>query len=124
MRNHWRHKLNTTTLVKMAAGPLALTAIAGMTILIPQVHAQDNGASEAAKILIGMQIAPVPLDLKGKDPNLVGFGSYLINATADCNGCHSAGPDTEFVAGGIPYFSQHPTKINPATYLGGGNDFG
>ena len=33
-------------------------------------------------------------------------------------------PPTQFVPGGNPYLSQHPTVVNPATYLGGGRDFG
>jgi len=78
---------------------------------------------DPAKVQQGMQIAPVTLNTQGKDPNLVGYGSYLVNAVADCNGCHSAGPQTEFAMGGNPYFNQ-PTKVNPATYLGGGRDFG
>ena len=79
-----------------------------------------------AKILKGFQIAPVPLSMVGLDPNLVGLGSYLVNANSDCNGCHTAGqpPNFEFVAGGNPYFGQHPKKLDPATYLGGGQDFG
>jgi len=48
----------------------------------------------------------------------VGLGSYIVNAQGDCNGCHSAGPATEFAVGGNPYFGQ-PTKINPATYWAG-----
>src|ERR1700737_4053194 len=82
----------------------------------------DNDRNES-KVRKGFQIAPVPLNLKGKDHELVGLGSYIVNAQADCNGCHSAGPQTEFLPGGNPYFGQKE-KINPATYLGGGRDFG
>jgi hypothetical protein len=51
-----------------------------------------------------------------------------VNVVGDCNGCHSAGPATEFAPGGNPYF-RFPifdgTKMtNTATYLGGGRDFG
>ena len=84
---------------------------------------QPTPLVDPAKALRGFQIAPVPLNMQGRDPYLVGYGSYLVNAVADCNGCHSAGPPTEFVAGGNPYFGQK-TIINPATYLGGGRDFG
>jgi hypothetical protein len=59
---------------------------------------------------------------------LVGLGSYLVNASGGCNSCHSNGPPTEFTPTGNPYFLSPPfdghTKINPATYLGGGRDFG
>ena len=76
-----------------------------------------------AKIAKGFQLSPVPLNLAGKDSNLVGYGSYLVNAAGDCNGCHSAGPETQYSAGENPFFSQFP-RTNPATYLGGGYDFG
>lgn len=84
----------------------------------------DDGEESDPRIRRGFEIAPVPLNLEDKDCALVGLGSYIVNAQADCNGCHSAGPNTEFLPGGVPYFGQHPTKINPATYLGGGDDFG
>ena len=73
----------------------------------------------------GLNIAPVPLKLEGKDRDLVGYGSYLVNAAGDCNGCHSAGPQSEFLPGHNPYFAnQGPTEVNPDTYLGGGRNFG
>ena len=75
------------------------------------------------KINKGFQIAPVPLNLTGRDANLVGYGSYLVNAVGECNGCHSAGAPTAFTPGGNPSLGQY-AKVNPATYLGGGNDFG
>jgi hypothetical protein len=68
------------------------------------------------------------LNLEGRNPALVGLGSYIVNAVGDCNGCHSAGPQTEFAKGGNPYFLSPPfsgkVQINTATYLGGGRDFG
>jgi hypothetical protein len=76
-----------------------------------------------AKILKGFQSAPVSLNMTGRDATLVGLGSYIVNNVGECNGCHSAGPQTEFVAGGSPAFGQK-AKTNPATYLGGGRDFG
>jgi hypothetical protein len=85
-----------------------------------QVKAQSYTDSRIER---GFEIAPVPLKLEGKDPALVGLGSYLVNASGGCNDCHSAGPQTEYLPGGNPYFGQ-PTRINPATYLGGGRDFG
>ena len=83
--------------------------------------ADDN--SDEAKVRIGLEIAPVPLNLAKKNRALVGLGSYIVNAVIGCNGCHSAGPQTEFLPGGNPFFGQ-AEAINPATYLGGGRDFG
>jgi hypothetical protein len=110
------------------AGCLALFAViisAGMLSSSRAVGARedDDDDRNESKVRKGFQIAPVPLNLKGKNHELVGLGSYIVNAQGDCNGCHSAGPATEFLPGGNPYFGQ-PEKINPATYLGGGRDFG
>ena len=98
----------------------------------PHVSAQasqsfvpDIPDSEAALIAIGFKIAPVPLNLSNKDPALVGYGSFLVNAVGDCNGCHTGGgpPNFNYAAGRNPYFNQ-PAKVDPTTYLEGGNDFG
>ena len=99
---------------------LALTAIS----LLINVHpARADDDSDAARARRGFEIAPVPLNLAGKNRTLVGLGSYLVNGAGDCNGCHSAGAATEYAPGGNPYFGQ-PKVVNQATYLGGGNDFG
>ncbi|MGH8137895.1 MAG: hypothetical protein ACREVV_06840 [Steroidobacteraceae bacterium] len=88
-------------------------------------HHEEGDHSDALRAKIGYEIAPVPLDLKGRDRFLVGLGSYLVNAVADCNGCHSAGPATQYARGGDPYFKGSPPQVvNQATYLGGGRDFG
>jgi hypothetical protein len=109
----------------------AVIVFAGMANSSKRVGARDNETAdqtEESRIRRGFDIAPVPLNLQGKNRALVGLGSYLVNAVGDCNGCHSAGPPTEFVSGGNPYFLSPPfggkTEINTATYLGGGRDFG
>jgi hypothetical protein len=97
-------------------------AIAGLLLNSSRGKAQDSGEDAQSRIEQGLEIAPVHLNLDGKNRELVGLGSYLVNAVADCDGCHSAGPPTEFAPGGNPYFGQ-PEKINTATYLGGGRHF-
>ena len=40
----------------------------------------------------GFDASPIPknqLNFRGKNPYLVGLGSYLVNAAGDCNGCHT-----------------------------------
>src|SRR6266850_6695927 len=108
-----------------AVATFAAIVLAGMLSSSPLVKATDDDDEDRneSKIRRGFEIAPVPLNLDGKNRALVGLGSYIVNAQGDCNGCHSAGPTTEFLPGGNPYFGQ-PEKINPATYLGGGRDFG
>ena len=111
----------------------AITAIVvlTMTLKTPRIHAGENEDQDKEKIAIGFAIAPVPLNLKGKDKALVGYGSYIVNASADCNGCHTMNAQTEYVDSGNPYLLRPPNgpftgtrQVNPATYLGGGSDFG
>lgn len=78
---------------------------------------QDNGQSEIQR---GYMIAPVPLDLNGKNRALVGLGSYIVNAQGGCNDCHTNPP---YAPGGDPYQGQ-PAKVNAAGYLAGGMAFG
>jgi len=84
---------------------------------------KDSDDKTDSRVRIGFSIAPVPLNLKHKNRELVGLGSYLVNAVADCNGCHSAGPQTQFLPGHNPFFGQRE-QVNPNTYLGGGRNFG
>src|SRR5450759_579554 len=105
-RREGRPKMTTTQSAK-AVGTVAAFAVfglAGTLISSPRVQADDNDRDSAeSKIQWGFEIAPVPLNLHGKNRNLVGLGSYLVNAVGDCNGCHSAGPATEYTASGNPY---------------------
>jgi hypothetical protein len=108
--------------INLAAASLVTAAvvIAASTAPPRVARAESDGDS---RVEIGLAAAPVPLNLAHKNRALVGLGSYLVNVVGDCNGCHSAGPPTEFAKGGNPYMNQ-PKQMNPATYLGGGRDFG
>lgn len=58
-----------------------------------------------ARAAKGLQISPVPLRTSGltrRQMLRVGLGSYIVNGTADCNGCH--GSAAGFLAGGNPFF--------------------
>ncbi len=57
------------------------------------------------------------LDLRGKNRELVGLGSYIVNAQGGCNDCHNNG--TQYLSGGNPFLGQ-PKQINTAGYLQGG----
>src|SRR5271167_4934264 len=107
-----------------AIGPAVIVAI-GVAGMLGTLNAQALSSDELLRIQQGLAIAPVPLNMAGLDPNLVGLGSYLVNAVGDCNGCHTGGgpPNFDYAAGGNPYFGQ-PTKTDPTTYLEGGTDFG
>ena len=104
--------------------------LAAMVLSSPRVIAHDDDENDS-RIRRGFEIAPVPLNLRHKNRALVGLGSYIVNAQGECDGCHSAGPQTQFTPTGNPYMLMPPNgpfagkeQINPATYLGGGRDFG
>lgn len=121
--------MKTQQVVRIAAGTvltLGVIALAGRLSPPPSVQAQDSDHStEAWRIKQGFKIAPVPLNLDGKNPELVGLGSYWVNGVSDCNSCHTAGgpPNFNYADGFNPYFGQ-PAKVDPTTYLAGGTDFG
>lgn len=124
----------------LVTSALVLVAIVGLLIHLGHSRADaqngfgndNNGAQdEKLAIQIGYAVAPVTPNTAGLDADLVGLGSYIVNVTGDCNGCHSAGPQSEFLANGNPYTRLAPngpysgvTQINTFTYLGGGRDFG
>ena len=95
----------------------------------PRVQADnEHSSSDAFEIERGLQVAPVHLTFDRHNRRLVGLGSYIVNVASDCDGCHSAGPPTQWAAGHNPYqrlgpFTP-PPQVNQATYLGGGRDFG
>jgi hypothetical protein len=66
----------------------------------------------------GLAIAPVALNLDGKNKRLVGAGSYIVNI--GCVDCHT---NPVYADGGNPFFGQ-PEQINTQNYLAGGAHFG
>jgi hypothetical protein len=109
----------------------ALGAAALALVNIGRGGDNDLGPGElSAEERIGLQIAPLPLDLTGKDPRLVGLGSYLVNAIGDCWDCHAnpkftppGAADPQFEVGGDPFLGQ-PEEIELDGYLRGGRAFG
>jgi hypothetical protein len=95
---------------------LALAVVLGTG---PKGLAQDDRVVDG-RVKLGLQMAPVPLNLTGKDRNLVGIGSYIVNAQAGCIDCHSNPP---YLQGGNPFLGQ-PKQVNGETYLRGGVAFG
>ena len=74
------------------------------------------------EVQIGFSIAPVKLNLEDKDPELVGLGSYIVNAQGACNDCHTC---PSYAPGHNPFPPVGGDgQINAATYLAGGVDFG
>lgn len=99
--------------------PLALVGFA-LTLVATSEGARPAPNTEESRIQRGFQIAPVPLNLKGRNRALVGLGSYIVNAQAGCNDCHTNPP---YAPGGDP-FEGEPEQINVDGYLAGGTAFG
>ena len=115
----------------------AVILAVGTFVSVPPGHAanDNNGAQDEKQMIqIGLTTAAssgINLNMAGKDPDMVGLGSYLVNVAGDCNGCHTQNPAMEYLPPGNPYLLMPPNgpflgvkKVNPATYLGGGSDFG
>lgn len=107
---------------RVISSTLLLSALVVVLVLInaPRGRAH-NEENEANEIRIGFKIAPVNLNLRGKDRDLVGLGSYIVNAQSVCSDCHTCPP---FAPGSDPFEGGDGKKINATNYLAGGTDFG
>src|SRR6185295_15962519 len=125
---------------KSLAAAAVFAAVVMTGILLDSKSGQaandNNGAQDEKQMIqVGLAVASsagIQLNMNGKDPDMVGLGSYLVNVAGDCNGCHTANPATAYAPGGNPYllpganppFFNGTKRINAATYLGGGSSFG
>ncbi len=91
-----------------------------MAVICPTFGFAQTVPAPDERIAQGITLAPVPLNLAGKDRDLAGLGSYLVNAAGGCNDCHT---NPSYLPGGDPFHGQ-PKKVNAAGYLGGGQLFG
>jgi hypothetical protein len=91
----------------------------------PNREGRDREDEEKLEVQIGFSISPVKLDLKDKDPELVGLGSYIVNAQGGCNDCHTCPSYDPGPPSHNPFPPTHGDgKFNSKTYLAGGVDFG
>jgi hypothetical protein len=108
-------------LSELIAHALTCSTLAALPASIAAADLADRAGSrdeEAQQIRRGFVIAPVRLDLRGKDSELVGLGSYIVNTSA-CNDCHT---HPAYAAGGDPFAGQ-PEQVNVAQYMAGGREF-
>ncbi len=113
----------------VAAGAAGIIIFAGLHMRVQaadkgQGQGQDNDQKLAQ---IGLSIMPDFVKMQGKDPTLLGLGSFIVNAQADCNGCHGSDPVNEFLPTNNPFLRpplNGSMKFNQATYLNGGQNFG
>jgi hypothetical protein len=115
--------LSTPRRVMLAGAMLAVTLVFTLSrVSGAPGHNESQQDDSESRIQQGLAIAPVPLDLRGKNRALVGLGSYLVNAQGDCAACHTDVAPA-FLPGGNPYLGE-PEQIDPARYLIGGRQFG
>ncbi len=65
---------------------------------------RDHDDYICQRAIRGFEISPVPISTRGTSNDelvQIGYGSYLLNAAADCAGCHSSAAG--FLAGGTPF---------------------
>jgi hypothetical protein len=102
----------------MVAVTLASIILALALVSTRHVTGQDHGNSRVEQ---GFAIAPVPLNLEGRNRALVGLGSYIVNAQIPCTDCHTR-PSVMYKPGGNPFLGQ-PEQLNTDHYLAGGRVF-
>ncbi len=99
---------------------LVVTVLAASLAFFASPGTTQGPPDEHSKIQQGFAIVQqsgIPLNLKGKNPALVGLGSYIVNAQADCNGCHG---NPQWAPGGNPFLGE-PAIIAANGYLVGGS---
>ena len=79
----------------------------------------DGRKSDDDRVRLGFKLSPVPLQVRGRNLELLGLGSYIVN-TGGCGECHT---HPAFVPGGNPFLGQSEV-INTAVFMSGGRMFG
>jgi hypothetical protein len=89
-------------------GLLAGAAVLLMGTIQSSAQQGNSGESEVQR---GFDIAPVTLDLDGKNRSLVGLGSYYVNGPSDCVGCHTG--STGHLGGGVDFGVVFTRNLTP-----------
>lgn len=118
------------SLKRIVKATVALSAAGIIALLVMDSHVTkvraDPSDSDENLAAIGIKIAPSFINMSGKDPILVGLGSFIVNAQVDCNGCHGSDPANEFLPTNNPYHlgTNNPPTVNQIYYMNGGQNFG
>jgi hypothetical protein len=89
---------------------VAAVALLGAAAVSAQMDELDARATQNES-RIGRRIAPVSLDMEGKNRRLVGLGSYYVNAVSDCGGCHDG--EAGHLSGGQPFGPVFSRNLTP-----------
>lgn len=113
-----KRKLLLGTLLVLSGVVVLIVSPLGPTSSTAHAIAPLAGDDESL-IKRGFELAPVELNLKGRNRALVGLGSYLVN-TGGCNDCHT---NPSYLPGHDPFLGEEE-QINAPCYLSGGTPFG
>lgn len=117
-------------------GGAALALVTMVMVGVGAIVGQRGGPPQSSNLdrsLQGLKTAQaygITLNLQGKDPLVVGLGSYFVNGPGDCNGCHHAQDiGNEWTSSPYDYCpptstTECPKQVNVSAYLGGGSNFG
>jgi hypothetical protein len=122
---------------------LVASVMTGVVVAAAATPSRAQETISPSVVQQGFAASPIPierLNLNGKSPAQVGLGSYLVNAAADCSGCHSfprflpqgdtagsnpaAGDPYEGVPSSQSLSQQLRANFNVSHYLAGGRCFG
>jgi hypothetical protein len=106
--------------IELVAGISLCAGVVSNVIADESQQQRETNTSGDSRVRTGFRISPVDLDLRGKNPGLVGLGSYIVNAAGGCNDCHTF---PAHLPGGDP-FNGEPEIINAQQFLAGGRPFG
>lgn len=107
-----------SSLFVVLAATLACFVIAGMA---NSRHDNNQNRGRDSRVIRGLEISPVRVNLSRRNVESVGLGSYLINAVGSCNDCHTC---PSYRTGHNPYLGEPKPWINTANFLAGGVPFG
>jgi len=103
----------------LALGLVPVAALVLTTAALGESQGNHFSNKDDSGMKRGLEIAP-PLNLKGKNRDLVGLGSYIVNAQGACNDCHTCPP---YTPEHDPY-TGGDGRPNFENYLAGGTAFG
>jgi hypothetical protein len=104
--------------MKRVLGLVLLGGVIALAVAVAQTPLLTSPSTSF--IVRGKQLAPVTLNLSGKNPAQVYWGSYIVNAEGACNECHTC---PSYASGHNPFAGQ-TAQINAANYMAGGVRFG
>ena len=112
-QTRWQMPLQQWVRAAVCAALFAGFATMHLTSGTLHADADDHPDSDARLSAVGLRIAPDFIQIGNQDPLLVGLESFIVNAQADCNGCHGSDPANGYLPTNNPYFLP-PNNLGPA----------